>query len=230
MTLILVTVGAASASPIACAPDTLDNFLGNYAVCGTMTFDFTAGFYSAGGGATLATSDILVTPGFSYVNFSVVPGAGGAFATTGAGNGYSTFEIGYTASIDPAFYFNGVQIRANNIHFDNFNGATDSADALKLVAFGAGPDIFTVDAAASADTSAGGGAVDIPFVIDSTSFLPLTTTSMFVDDTITLNPGGTPGLSIQSIDNLFTTPEPVTFLSLGTALAALGLFRRRNRK
>jgi hypothetical protein len=201
-----------------------------------MTYDFTLGFYNVGGGASLLVSDILVTPTWGSVNFSVVPSAGGAFATTGAGNGYSTFEIGYTAIIDPAFFFTGVRMRANNIHFDNFNGSEDTADALKTVTFGINPDdipnpwAYSVDALAAADTSGGGGAVNIPQITDSTSFMPLTTTSMTITDDITLNPTGTPGVSIQSVDNLFITPEPMTFLSLGTALAALGLMRRRNRK
>lgn len=242
LTFVLVTAGAASASQIACAPDTLDNFLTNFAVCGSITYDFTSGFYTPGGGASLLASDILVTPSGSGINFAVTPGAGGVFTTTGSGNGYSTFGIGYQLSIASPFYFTGITMQANNVHFDDLNGGADTADALKTVYFGSNPGdggnpyVYSVDAFTGADTSAGTGAVDLPTITDSAVLLPLTTSTMTVFDTITLNPTGTPGESIQSVDNLFTTsslastPEPVTLLSMGTALAALGLFRRRTRR
>ncbi len=241
----------ASASTIACAPNTLANVAGFTMVCGSVIYDFTntgTGFSGTSSfGTPLGLNDIIVSANANNINFSVdsnsytldpannpIAASKGLFYANGADTGYTVYTIPFGISIGHGYWFNGITTTASNLHFGNHNGGSDLIDVQKIAQF-APSQVYSADAdTGQIDTSSGSGDVNIPLLTSGfNSFDANMPNSIVVTDTLTLNPTSTNPVAIwvgpSGFSQAFSTPEPITMLSLGSALVLLGMLKRKKR-
>jgi len=238
---LLSLSGVASADQL-CYGQSLADLMGNVAICGAITYDFTGGTFQAYSTTTttlLSASDIWVVPGYDSINLSVWPTAttagvgasAGKFWADGTNTGYVSYIIDFALSIDPAYLFTGIQIDAYDMHFDG-NNASSTIEARKAVLT---PDLYTADAPQIVDTS-DGNPVDISHYGSPQTYFDYGTSSLFVEDSLFLSPGGNYAISVGKggftenfLNEPTTMPEPVTLVLVGSVLLGLGMIQRRLR-
>ena len=254
--LLCSSMNAAFASTLPCSQTSLASAIGSQIVCGTITYDFTAASFNPFStfGTPLQASDIVVNPAGGGISISVNPTSftgdslgnpiarsQGLFYADGTGTGYTTYGITFGVSITSPYWFNGVTTTATNLHFDANNGGADIIDIQKIVEFNStdltdpnNPYLFSADANTGQIDTTDGFDQNIPYLTSGlSSFEPLHTVSMMVQDSIYLTPTGSGTQAIWAgpagFTQQFQTPEPVTFLSLGSALLLAGTLRRKQK-
>ncbi len=252
---LLVGANAAFASGL-CITATLAALNGNTVACGTVTFDFTSlTFINAnsgfgpndstfgggdGNGGFLTPANILVTISDGWtINFSVTGGPGvwkaAADGSEPTGIGYSTYDIEYNIFIQNPHFFTQVETVGRNLVFNPVGG---EIGVNKDVIYGGpgcdlAPYTGCTDIGAGFDENHDPG----PFTAATSTFGPsiLTpyTSGAHVVDFIQLTPlqngNGNGVVTMDSFENVFSTPEPTTLLLLGSALLGLGIVRRKSR-
>jgi len=256
--LLCASTNAAFASPLSCNVVALDVAMGNTIACGTIVYDFTLTIFGAQStfGTPLGASDILVSPNFDSISFSVKPSSftydpggspiaasQGLFYADGSNTGYTVYTIPFQVSITSGFWFAGITTTATDLFFGKHNGGQDSIDVQKIVTFDNpndpfdpnNPYAYSADAnTGQIDTSSSNSDLIIPYLSSGFQSLdPFSPTTMNVYDTLTLDATTNGPVPIwvgpDGFTQNFATPEPLTLLTLGSSLVLIGILGRKRK-
>jgi hypothetical protein len=218
---LMLASSAAYATPAACVSETLDNYVTPPSFsCSINALTFGSWTYAS---ATIPASSILVTP------ITTLGDEGFSFNTLWSVN--NTNSPGTTMSEDSTIGYTATGAGINDLQL-SFNGGNitgiGSASVTETYCFG--------NPVASCPSGSGGqiGVTNPPpSFTDVVFFSPQTSISVIKDIGVTTgvcpatNPRCTGSATISQVTNQFSSPEPLSFVLLGSGLLGLGLLRKR---